>query len=365
MAVRRRAGERLGVERRRCSARPRERTERDRDHPIGVADRGRHDVAFGARDGRGAAPFAGAHVPLVRADLRRRGQTGRVRRRRGVQRSLGGRGLGRVAVAGGARHRVQLEVTVHVRRRIHRGRAVACAMAPAAVRAQRVVVRWRRAVAGAAGGLTGRDGRPRRRPIRSAVVDRRPVAVGRAARRAVPAGRRALRGEARERHRDRPVHVRQIRDRRVARVAGERVADRPVHHVLLVRAHGALGGQRLAVRAERGCGVRRSRCRDSRCSRRPSHLHRAVDVACRRRRRSPRKRAPSPCGSGCSRSFGGCGSGGGDPWQEPHAVGPADTAVHVGVGVRAARAERRAVAIRGRARRAVPGRESSPATRAP
>ena len=31
--------------------------------------------------------------------------------------------------------------------------------------------------------------------------------------------------------------------------------------------------------------------------------------------------------------FCGCGSGGGDPWQEPHAVGPADTAVHVGVGV--------------------------------
>ena len=97
------------------------------------------------------------------------------------------------------------------------------------------------------------------------------------------------------------VHVREVRDRRVAVAARERVADAPVHDVLLVRADRALrwsASRRACPPAAPGS---RPRCRGTRCSRRrpPGRVPSmcwppATSIA-------PRRRARCPSGSGCSR----------------------------------------------------------------
>ena len=113
--------------------------------------------------------------------------------------------------------------------------------------------------------------------VRAARAERGAVAVGRCARGAVPHGSRPLGREPRERQRDRPVHVREIRDRRVAGAARERAPDRSGDDVLLVRTDRALRRQRLAVRAGRRGRVHALGAVAGRATT-AVHLHGAVDV---------------------------------------------------------------------------------------
>ena len=105
-------------------------------------------------------------------------------------------------------------------------------------------------------------------------------------------------------------------------------ADAARHHVLLVRAHRALRGQRLAARPERRRRVHALGAVAGRAAA-PVHLDRTVDVLAAREV-DPAAGEHGARVAAAQSVLCGCGNGGGAPWQEPHAVGPAETAVHVG-----------------------------------